>query len=1484
MGKIFKKFSKIIYIFLLVLLVSLLPIFRGGNLYKYISMSVNNPVKKLSAERQAVYDKMKVNSLNIKERNTGTAPFNIGESSNIDGVDVTDKDDYIRTFDKISYLIEVGIGPNVKAYGVSNSSIFKGGVIKVKATLPNQGSDTIMRWETDAWMRNVSLKDDSREIYAEYYVDTEESVTNAIQNLSFTIKVDGYKKEITDDMKPTFEIWMEGNKNDNTQSSASSMTIKDNKDIIISGHPSYDVEFKTPALTNNDKLNEEYIIANNLNDYKNMLGYINSIGIGISLRQDVNGFTDLRGVEYPKDKITMELSVDYSNKSSFTKIEVPEELNDRFINSGSPDDKRIILAYNRNMRAETSGKLYNKNVTHVNSWSLPYGSGNSTNTVQDTGDVTASLDGNKLTVTMENYKLNGKFPINPASGYEIFPDTIGYFGAINIQFFNPYYIETITEDGKLYYKVYDGTISYKINNLKYTTIDGEQKIIEQGSNNTVKDVNVNNNVANFNMTYNVGASLGLHCSANIDSRYYWPDAYAFDGREFTISIQNDISDSPSMKGGTDDLIVWNPKVLEIIKYNANSYYSFSHYSMLGYQAYDTSTIKSYFGVYKNDNENGPQTPKQLNAAVYEDFDWYEDIDEAKTHGSVSAFYFTYPANEGKRFRYYIGNRFRTHVSEEDFGKTTFLRVKGNVYADKERTKVYHATGNVNYFSETYYVPTQYNDKGLVNYGSNYSQGETILMIQAMANSTTSVEDKDINGNIKSVYDVQDSEINVVVTPTLTDGKTASNNDKKMNDIYVRTTLPVGLSYRDGSASIPPIVTMNSDGTTLLEWKYDEWQINHPAPDDGKITFKADISASLENNKELEIFTTTEAPYDIRALDKYRTSSYKISITNLLGVQAIKETNKKIIDKNESFIITNILGNNSEEELENIQGIEFLPGKDESNDSEFNGTYYLKVLELANNQKLYYTTENRNNLDVEVDSFGKDIIKGIDLDTDSRWVEINDGDIIPSDATAIATSISKINSLSKIEYKLEVNTTNNKESDMYAFSIDLTTNNTGLAVSSNTAVVKVVNRKISGIYFEDLNDNNLYDSEDNLLKGKTVKLVKDNREIAEIQTDDNGRYEFEKIDNGKYIIEFEKNNNYEVVTKGNGENSSKVNSDYKTDTINHTMQATTENYMIDYINAGIKKKKSKIITHHIYKDTNIEFKTETQNKYFGETYTTNVYNDIPVNYEFCNKSNNFEGTANESIIDVNYFYNKKASSVEINVETSGTEEITSKSEEVNYKIVSTGSIGEYSGEGKIITTILLPYEIDESISSLDDGVYDNSNKTITWITNKNIDTYSNLNSNFDIEKNIKLVYKDIDSTKRQLKNVVNTNIILDNNTKTSSSNLVTDTNIKGKIVVKYYKEDKNNEENELLDSEEFEDLVGNKMKVPQKNIDGYVLSNDINTTYTYLDNEQEIILVYKHKEKTINPNTGDNIIKFIVIAAISSVVIVGLILIKKKNNR
>ena len=205
----------------------------------------------------------------------------------------------------------------------------------------------------------------------------------------------------------------------------------------------------------------------------------------------------------------------------------------------------------------------------------------------------------------------------------------------------------------------------------------------------------------------------------------------------------------------------------------------------------------------------------------------------------------------------------------------------------------------------------------------------------------------------------------------------------------------------------------------------------------------------------------------------------------------------------------------------------------------------------------------------------------------------------------------------------------------------------------------------------------------------------------------------------------------------------------------------------------------VIVHHIDTDTkekiapDVVIPANGTGKY-GDEYTTEVSEEIPENYEYVSKTDNWEGTMIDKLTEVTYEYKLVDSTLTNTIEKTATEKIDNIKDEITYNITYTANVVDYIGKAQITAVDTLPYAIDVSKSTLNGGTYDANTNTITWKEIvEGIDTYANPESGkIEINKTIKVVYTNIDAKQNAIENTVKGQIKTYTPEKTSEE--VTDT--------------------------------------------------------------------------------------------------------------
>ena len=231
---------------------------------------------------------------------------------------------------------------------------------------------------------------------------------------------------------------------------------------------------------------------------------------------------------------------------------------------------------------------------------------------------------------------------------------------------------------------------------------------------------------------------------------------------------------------------------------------------------------------------------------------------------------------------------------------------------------------------------------------------------------------------------------------------------------------------------------------------------------------------------------------------------------------------------------------------------------------------------------------------------------------------------------------------------------------------------------------------------------------------------------------------------------------------------------------------------------------------------------------------------PGDLEYYDKAKVEEFT---NVIRVTNKYKLMNINLDSNITKTGTELITSSKDEVNYNIKYTATVNNYIGEALVTIVDTLPYEIDESLSNLNGGTYDNESKTITWReTIDHINTYVNGDYKVDITKDITVVYNNLDATQRKMTNIAQGTIDLYETETTNTKATTYDTNmeIPGKVVVKYVDKDsgeeivkeEQDEEGNIVEGTygyEIDGLAGDSYTTEQKEIYGYTYVENTNNT-------------------------------------------------------
>ena len=1175
----------------------------------------------------------------ITSRNTGTDVFDTTEGP---GNDVSASDSIVRSFDKVKWLIDVNMA--IKE-GVTLNSL-QGGCINIEIKLPESCAD-VVKWDTNLmnWAQDVQEYTDSNNNYvfkAKYYMDENKVTVPGKQSLEVALDVKNAMngQEIT----PEFKVWLEGNEESEAYS------FNDLDQITVSAAPKYNL-----ALVRSEQIYEKTTVNYDGND---ILGRIYGYGVKLQLFND-SPEKGLKGVEVPKDNIKFDIDLNFLNGSEditddCTPLLWNYKLND-YSSNGKIDGRNMFFSNRLMSGLAPLGRAYNREES-----------------VYDSGDFTMTQNGNKISVEFTGYKFDGVFPKynyywdNYTHAETPYSDNIGNFAVGYFQILMPYNEHNTNETGDYYLKVSDSNLNTK--SLSDISVNTQMKTDDDSI--TTK----------HHVTYKGYASQELRLVDNDNNdlnRTIYDDASAYPGSDFFIYSKFAIDQNSEVVINSADRVVKfdgdviAPKTFE----NGEKYRK---------KNFNGNMEFNVWYLCKKDGTNWTDKTELKNTNV-KDLDRYENISDIPENKICVGVFFESNAgviNPSKFSEIYFPATVKQTATIGDVGEVvcnTWLweeNLDRSVYTienDNEVTYPSTTFSSINFD----YQPTVYDDEGhIIDYEeSRKNWGESLLVVSA--NQKLEIETLNINTNeAKNSFNIEKNETSLKykLTPKL---EKAYNSTSDIEDVTVKVTytLPDGLSYVPNSFDKEQYENTSNhncdfefskneeNGETTLVWNIHGCSVGDEID---PLYFDVDINENTLND-------TTYTSTGIISADKdkvgnietsLRTFRNDIIVINLSSHRLYKTVETPIIEKDGVVEYTLTYSNNTDQDVNAFQLLDILPYNTSASEKTFDGDYKLEKINIVQRDKQGNVKDNTVDIYVSNDISARNVkANDTNIGVSNIWQRVENNTNINSEVTAFAVK-GNVEKNSEVYIVFSLKTNGNKEGDRYLNRATARVNENATdneLIETTEVEAKVVSRKISGMIWEDTNENGIKDQNESY-KSNVDVIVKNEagEEITRGKTNQDGYYEFSSLPKSNFIIQIDTESKYKLTQKDVGEdlaiNSkfSEVNGNKQSDVITVLNSIDSPEITQNNINAGLVLKDSKVKVKYLdengneikYKEVNPEGIEEEKSYSYdiegkiGTNYTTEQL-EIE-GYKFINSQGNTTGNIAETETEViyNYAYNKR----------------------------------------------------------------------------------------------------------------------------------------------------------------------------------------------------------------------------------------------------
>lgn len=587
----------------------------------------------------------------------------------------------------------------------------------------------------------------------------------------------------------------------------------------------------------------------------------------------------------------------------------------------------------------------------------------------------------------------------------------------------------------------------------------------------------------------------------------------------------------------------------------------------------------YWYAVKKDGTNWKDYREQRDTKI-SGLDYYPTLNEAKTHGTVVGMLFEdhntvdpTGTSFNRRFTPIVALPARILdtarigtvtpiVAETAYWTRNSLVRTANLDADASNTQwqqwsdslairlpecANSVKPDLTYSGDTY-RPATFDENGVYQGGdtADFLKGDSLYIAGETPHIAKQVEQTNEAGNVKTVYDLDKEQRAVDWKLTATaDTSTTTDGGQYTTDYIITDTLPKGLTYVDGSMTVggqytqhtpdkgtvtggtpvTPTIVVNKDGTTTMTIR-----VNGARADSGTQTVihysttigdASDPDHDVRNNDSFTNHATIQSKRNMAPplAPKAQIADMTIRVSRTRATALATRADPLLNDINRPLGYTNMLGNFSKDEKTDPYAVDIMPYKG-LNQSNYHGDYTLTGLTVKagagasmNGVKVYFTTDQKWR-NVDATKITREQVQQwteATVNATTGKVTIPDGYSKP---VAWAFTSPSLPANARYDFSLSIKPTGNKAADSYV-------NRWADGDNKVDAVTQVVERKVNGVAWFDLDHDGVREDTDRLLPDVNVTLVDGNgRTVTSVDgkpctatTDRNGHYEIGSIPAG-----------------------------------------------------------------------------------------------------------------------------------------------------------------------------------------------------------------------------------------------------------------------------------------------------------------------------------------------------------------------------------